>query len=155
MIFRTLIWTGLSALILALAACSTTGEVASSAGASSRATGYLAEIRRANGMSVASPDGQLERAALAQARYMAETSSMKHTTRFGRDFSSRMRADGVRGPAAENIAHGTADMGRVFQMWSNSPPHRRNMLDPRLGRFGLAYATNAEGDHFWALVLGR
>ncbi len=148
-------WTGLGALFLALAACGTTGKVASSAGASSRATGYLAEIRRANGMSAASPDGQLERAALAQARYMAETSSMKHTTRFGRDFRSRMKAGGVNGPAAENIAHGTADLGRVFSMWNNSPPHRRNMLDPRLHRFGLAYATDGAGDHFWALMLGR
>jgi uncharacterized protein YkwD len=66
-----------------------------------------------------------------------------------------MRQNGVEGPAAENIAHGRMEVAKVFQMWVDSPPHRRNMLDPRFSRYGLASATDAEGRRYWALVMGK
>ena len=49
------------------------------------------------------------------------------------------------------------DPARLFEMWMNSPPHRRNMLDARFTRFGLAYVRDgAKADwRYWALVLGK
>jgi uncharacterized protein YkwD len=36
-----------------------------------------------------------------------------------------------------------------------SPGHRRNMLDPRFSRYGLAHAGDGNGQRYWALVLAR
>ena len=40
-------------------------------------------------------------------------------------------------------------------MWMTSKGHRRNMLDPRFGHYGLASAEDGQGRKYWALVLGR
>ncbi|MFN3550105.1 MAG: CAP domain-containing protein [Mesorhizobium sp.] len=127
----------------------------SSVGASASAQEVYGYVRSSAGLSAARPDPALEKAAMQQARYMAETGRMVHTTGRGRDFSTRMRQNGVEGPAAENIAHGRMEVAKVFQMWVDSPPHRRNMLDPRFSRYGLASATDAEGRRYWALVMGK
>lgn len=126
-----------------------------SVGASASAQEVYGYVRSSAGLSAARPDPALEKAAMQQARYMAATGRMVHTTGRGRDFSTRMRQNGVEGPAAENIAHGRMEVAKVFQMWVDSPPHRRNMLDPRFSRYGLASATDAEGRRYWALVMGK
>jgi uncharacterized protein YkwD len=48
-------------------------------------------------------------------------------------------------------------MAKLFDMWMKSPGHRRNMLDARFSRFGLAYVQGGAGSDqkYWALVLGR
>ncbi|MCV0394006.1 MAG: CAP domain-containing protein [Rhizobiaceae bacterium] len=130
-------------------------RIAESGGASRAAYGYMADIRGAAGLARAVPDSRLERAAEEQARLMAEAGRMAHTARRGRDFTSRMRANGIGGKAAENIANGRMPMTEVFDMWKASPPHRRNMLDPAFTRYGLASATTAEGRRYWALVLAN
>lgn len=143
-------------LAVQLAACGVMRhDVLSSAGASANAADHLGAIRSAHGLTPAVADARLEQAAEEQARYMAETARMVHTTGYGRDFGSRMKANGIRGAAAENIAHGGMEMTKLFRMWTESAPHRRNMLDPRFGRFGLASATAADGRRYWALVLGE
>lgn len=126
-----------------------------SVGASASAQEVYGYVRSSAGLSAARPDPALEKAAMQQARYMAETGRMVHTTGRGRDFSTRMRQNGIEGPAAENIAHGRMEVAKVFQMWVDSPPHRRNMHDPRFSRYGLASATDAEGRRYWALVMGK
>lgn len=126
-----------------------------SVGASASAQEVYGYVRSSAGLASARPDPALEKAAAQQARYMAQTGRMVHTTGRGRDFAARMRENGVQGPAAENIAHGRMEVAKVFQMWVDSPPHRRNMLDPRFSRYGLASATDAEGRRYWALVMGK
>lgn len=103
------------------------------------------------------PDSQLEQAALQQAHFMAGAGRMEHTTGWGKDFASRVSDNGIEGAAAENIAQGRMDLTRLFDMWMNSPPHRRNMLDPRFTRFGLAYVADAKRPdwRYWALVMGK
>ena len=86
---------------------------------------------------------------------MAAAGEMTHTTRRGRDFGSRKQANEIKGTAAENVAYGATDIKRVMQMWMNSPPHRRNMLDPRFDHFGVASATDGEGKRYWSMVLGE
>ena len=148
---------GLAALA-GLAACSTvslpTGE---GAGASSSAAGTLASIRASAGLGPLVPDHQLEQAALQQASFMARRRRMSHTTGWGKDFASRMKDNGVRGAAAENIAEGRFDQQKLFDIWVHSPGHRRNMLDQRFTRFGLAYARDGRDSaiRYWSLVLGK
>jgi uncharacterized protein YkwD len=149
----------LIALLVLTAGCSISALNPSidtaSVGASASAEVVYGYVRGSAGLSAARPDPALEKAAMQQARYMAQTGRMVHTTGRGRDFSTRMRQNGVEGPAAENIAHGRMEVAKVFQMWVDSPPHRKNMLDPRFSRYGLASAADAEGRRYWALVMGK
>lgn len=131
-----------------------TGEAA---GVSSSATGTLSTIRTSAGLPALIPDPQLEQAALQQAGYMASRARMSHTTGWGKDFASRMKGNGVRGAAGENIAEGRFDLQKLFDIWMHSDGHRRNMLDPDFSRFGLAYVRDGRDPslRYWALVLGR
>lgn len=144
--------------LLALAACQTGDwwpKETASAGASVSAAGHLAEIRAAAGLPGLSPDNRLEKAAERQAAYMAGSGRMEHATGLGHDFAARMKRDGVAAPAAENLAHGRMEVERLLSMWMASPGHRRNMLDPRFSRYGLAHAAGGDGQRYWALVLSR
>lgn len=144
---------GFSALLLA--ACQTGGGGSPGEGASGSGFAYLADIRNTASLNPLTPDPVLEKAAIRQAGYMASANKMAHDTGWRRDFATRMKSDGVAAPAAENLAHGRMDTGKVFRMWMDSTGHRRNMLDPRFGRYGLAHATAADGRRYWALVLGK
>lgn len=148
--------TALSALLV-LAACQTGDwwpREDASAGASVAAASHVRDIRAAAGLAGLSPDAKLEKAAQRQAAYMAGSGKMEHTTGPGRDFAARMKQGGVAAPAAENLAHGRMELERLFSMWMASPGHRRNMLDPRFSRYGLAHAAAGDGQRYWALVLG-
>ncbi|MHA6641923.1 CAP domain-containing protein [Mesorhizobium sp. A623] len=153
---RTLVLGGGMTALLGLAGCGTL-RTGSGAGASASASSALAAARSANGLDPLSPDSRLEQAALQQARYMASARRMAHTTGWGKDFASRIKENGIEGAAAENIAEGRMDVARLVDMWMHSPPHRRNMLDPRFSRFGLAYSSDAKNGEwrYWALVLGK
>jgi uncharacterized protein YkwD len=131
------------------------GLVPDSGGATQSAVSYMNEARGSAGLPAAAPDSRLERAALEQARYMAAAGEMTHATGRGRDFVSRKKDNDIKGLAAENVAYGSMDVGRVIKMWMDSPPHRRNMLDPRFNHFGVASATDGEGTRYWAMVLGE
>jgi len=138
-----------------LASCQTGGGSLPGEGVSGSGFSYLADIRNTASLTSMTPDPVLEKAAIRQAGYMAAADRMAHDTGWRRDFATRMKADGVAAPAAENLAHGRMDMAKVFRMWMDSAGHRRNMLDPRFGRYGLAHATAADGRRYWALVLGK
>ena len=144
----------MAALCVALAACQT-GTIGDSGGASASGMAYLTEIRTSHGLPPLAYDSRLEKAALQQAAYMARAGRMEHTTGWRKDFGARMAQNGVDAPAAENIAQGRMDMEKLFSMWMNSSGHRKNMLDPRFNHFGLAYAGEADGRKYWALVVGK
>jgi chaperonin GroES len=125
---------GGGALVLtALAGCGSLPRQGPGGGASTASRQTMDGIRTAEGLALISPDHQLEQAALQQAQYMAASGRMNHTTGFGKDFQARVKSNGIRGAAAENIAEGRMDAARAIDMWMNSPPHRRNMLRPSLG----------------------
>lgn len=144
-----------TAAVMPLAACQTMRSPGKSAGASSSASSNVNAIRSTNGLNAMTADSTLEYAASQQAGYMAKTGRMAHTTGWGHSFAARTRGNDIHGAAAENIAMGRMDIDRLFAMWMASPPHRRNMLDARFNRFGLAYAEAAEGssERYWALIL--
>lgn len=122
-------------------------------GMSSEAERQIALARRANDQAPLSADRTLEQAAIQQAGYMSAGGKMEHTALRGRDFVSRMKANGIGAPAAENLAHGRFDVARVIDVWMDSPPHRRNMLDGRFGKFGLGYVGEPDDRRYWAMVL--
>ncbi len=124
-------------------------------GASASGATYLTAIRSENGLPPLVADSKLERAAAQQAGYMASAADMDHRTGWGKGFSQRMRANDIAGPAAENVAYGAMSPQKLFSMWMNSSGHRRNMLDPRFGRYGLASADDGQGRRYWALVLAK
>ncbi|MEP9389226.1 CAP domain-containing protein [Mesorhizobium sp. KR9-304] len=124
-------------------------------GASTTGEMYLTSIRTEHGLPALVPDRKLERAAAQQAAYMARADAMSHRTGWRKDFATRMKENGVEGAAAENVAHGAMDPEKLFSMWMDSKGHRRNMLDPRFARYGLASAEDGQGRKYWALVLGR
>lgn len=126
-----------------------------SAGANATAEEHLAVIRKSSGLAPLEPDTQLERAAKQQAEFMAAAGKMEHTTGRGKDFLTRVRGQGIEVAAAENIAYGRFGMDGLFSAWVNSPGHRRNMLDPRFSRFGLASAKGEGDRRYWALIVAR
>jgi uncharacterized protein YkwD len=144
---------------LILTGCGVMHSATHSAGPSNYATAdeHLTAIRASHGLTTLKSDPQLEKAALEQARLMAKAGRMTHTTGFGKGFATRMKQNGVRGAAAENVAYGPMDLNKLFSMWMNSSGHRRNMLDPRFTRYGLAYAYAGNGSdwRYWALVVGK
>lgn len=139
----------------ALAACGTVHETGPGAGVSTSARSMVAELRRENGVEPLKADATLEKAALQQAGYMARAGEMEHTTRLGRDFVSRMKKDKIHGLRAENIAYGAFGTSKVLDVWMHSPPHRKNMLDARIKRFGLAYVSDGNGRRYWAMVMAN
>lgn len=146
-----------AAAMLALQACGSMQPAGDGAGASNGAASTLNTLRAEHGLPALVPDRQLEQAALQQARFMAAAGRMTHTTGWGKDFASRVKDNRITGAAAENIAAGRMDTARVLETWKNSPPHRRNMLDARFTRFGLAYVYDAKNRdwRYWAMVLGK
>lgn len=140
--------------VVALAGCQGASGGAG-VGASSSSATSLAAIRSQNGLPPLTQDARLERAAAQQAGYMAGAGRMSHRVGWGKDFATRMRENGIEGAAAENVAHGAMSTEKLFSMWANSPGHRRNMLDRRFTRYGLASAQDGQGRKYWALVLAR
>ncbi|MGN6470115.1 MAG: CAP domain-containing protein [Rhizobiaceae bacterium] len=138
-----------------VAGCGTVHETGPAAGVSSSAAPEIAQLRTENGAAPLKADPALEKAALQQAGYMARSGEMEHTTRFGRDFVSRMKKDNIHGLRAENIAYGAFDTSKVLDVWMHSPPHRKNMLDERIRRFGLAYVGDGNGRRYWAMVMAE
>ena len=138
-----------------LAACGTLQQPGQGAGVSDAAAPAIAQIRRENNLLPLIPDSRLEGAALQQATYMARSGQLTHATGWRRDFASRMRKADIHGFREENIAYGRFDRSKVLDIWMHSPPHRRNMLNPKVTRFGLAYVDDGKNDgrRYWAMVL--
>ncbi|MFD0917082.1 CAP domain-containing protein [Pseudahrensia aquimaris] len=116
------------------------------------------DVRRKFGLSVLQRDPVLERMAKEQSRLMAKHLKMTHNTERGQRFAQRLKRAGYNRLAAENLAEGYKSRGETMDAWVRSKPHRRNMLNPRMKRYGLGVV---ETDHptrgkrkYWTLVLG-
>lgn len=144
------------AMMLVLSGCQTFSLLkVDGAGPGASAEEHLAAIRKGAGLPPLASDRELEKAARQQAEFMAATGKMVHTTARGRDFLTRVRGQGIEVAAAENIAYGRFGLDGLFEAWVNSPGHRRNMLDPRFSRFGLASARGEGDRRYWALIVAR
>ena len=110
--------------------------------------------RRNKGLGPVSIDPALQQEAEAQARAMAKADKMSHDVRG--PLMARLDAAGFQHKAAvENVSAGYLTLAEAFSGWRDSPPHNRNMLEPRMHRMGIAtaYAPGSKYRVFWALVM--
>jgi len=98
-------------------------------------------VRAQNGAPPLRVGRALTRAARAHSADMARRNYFDHGP-----FVQRLRRFGVRAPhIGENLAYGTGLLGAmaIVQMWVASPPHRRNLLDPKFRRIGVGMAGSS------------
>jgi uncharacterized protein YkwD len=85
-------------------------------------------------------DNLLASAAGQHAQRMAQQNTLSHQLPGEEDFKARaLRAGAHFSSLAENIAEGL-DAPAIHLMWMNSPPHRENLLDPKLDSIGIGVA---------------
>mgnify|MGYP000038254928 CR=1 FL=1 len=156
---RTLNLIFATALMAGLVGCTTTAVLSPSSSKSSQSKyKSVNDVRRSFGLSALETDARLQRMANEQARFMARSKRMKHTAVAGQTFTRRLKRSGYPGLAAENIAEGYQTKGETMDAWVRFRPHRKNMLNRRMKRYGLGVV---ETDHprrgrrkYWTLILG-
>jgi hypothetical protein len=85
-------------------------------------------------------DNSLANGARQHAQRMAQQNTLAHQLPGEEDFKARALRAGARfSSLAENIAEGPNVPG-IHTQWMNSPPHRENLLDPKLDSIGIAVA---------------
>lgn len=98
---------------------------------------------------------QLERAASAHARDMAQRGTMSHSGSDGSAPAQRVTRVGYTWSAVgENIAAGQRDPESVVKGWLASPGHCANLMSPDYTEVGVAFATNpaSEAGIYWTQV---
>lgn len=114
----------------------------------------VSEFRRGRGLGPVTLDPQLNQMAEAQAQAMARSDKLSHDA--GGTLKARIAASGYRnGGFWENIGAGHDTLADAFTGWRSSPPHAKNMLQPKASRMGIA-AVRAPGTRyevFWAMTL--
>ncbi len=117
-----------------------------------QAASLISAYRRAKGLGAVSADGQLNAAAVHQAKAVAVAGRLSHG-----DFGDRMGEYGIRGAAAENLTAGSDTVAGAIARWKASPAHDANLLMADARRIGLARADSpgAGYRHYWALVLAQ
>jgi len=146
------------ALAAGVASCATAPEKPSTPSDGEDQTGaalpLVNQLRAKNGLPPLSVDPAATAAALFQAKRMASAGKMKHVMGIADGFGPRVKASGVRLPAAENIAAGQQSVPAVVTAWINSPHHLENMLG-RYNGIGVAVAHNPASRNvpYWAMVL--
>jgi uncharacterized protein YkwD len=87
---------------------------------------------------------------------MAKHNYFEHEDRTGRSPADRVRAVGYQEKlVGENIAYGPKSADEVVQGWLDSPEHCENIMDPRFGEMGIAYAPgqSSRRGRFWVQLL--
>lgn len=98
------------------------------------------DARRSAGLGALTCDNGLTRAAYLHSQDMCHLGYFSHTSRDGRNFSDRIRAQGVTfGYGGENIAWGQSSAAEVHRTWMNSRGHRANILGSGYRRIGVGY----------------
>ncbi len=88
-------------------------------------------------------DEKLAQAARSHAVDMSRRGYFSHTSPDGVKMSGRLRQAGATYTAAgENIARGQTSASSVVDSWMNSPGHRRNILNPKYIKVGIARFNN-------------
>jgi uncharacterized protein YkwD len=94
--------------------------------------------------------------ALGHASDMALHNYFEHEDPAGNSPADRVRAVGYREKlVGENIAYGPKTADEVVQGWLDSPGHCENIMDPRFGEMGVAYAPGKSSRRglFWVQLL--
>lgn len=129
----------LLAVITAATTSTAHGQTATSSDSAARQIFSLTnQDREEHGLPALQWSAALARSAEAHDRIMARQSDLSHDYPGEPDLLARAREAGVHfRTLAENIANGWS-AEQVNTAWMHSPPHRRNILDPRLNALGVA-----------------
>jgi len=94
--------------------------------------------------------------ALGHATDMARHEYFEHQDLSGHTPAERVRAAGYREQlVGENIAYGPESADEVVKGWLDSPGHCENIMDPRFGEMGIAYAPGQASRRglYWVQLL--
>lgn len=101
------------------------------------------------------PDARLARAAQAHACDNARHGTYAHRGSDGSTLAQRLsRAGYPYRRAAENTGWGFRSAASALHWWMGSPPHRANLLNPRLKEIGIGLASGTDRKLYWVLDLG-
>jgi len=100
-------------------------------------------------------DPRLTAAAAGHAQDMATNNYFSHTSRDGRTFVDRIKAQGYPVPRSENIAAGQPTVTAVMDAWMASAGHRANILDCSAVAMGAASANGGSYGIYWVQDFGR
>lgn len=128
------------------------GQVSTSTADASEAAAMISRYRTAQGLSPVAADPQLNKAAEAQARAVAQAGALSHGA-----FGTRMASFGIGGASAENLTAGPRSVGEAVARWKASPRHNDNLLMREARHIGLARADSPGAGYgrYWALVLAQ
>ncbi len=107
------------------------------------------------GCRVVTLDSRLTAAAAGHAKDMAAANYFSHTSKDGRTFVDRIRAQGYPAPKSENIAAGQPTVTAVMNAWMKSSGHRANILDCSATQMGAAVAKGGSYGVYWVQDFGR
>jgi uncharacterized protein YkwD len=132
------------------------GEIATSVDRQ-QAQALVNAYRAQKGLGPVQLSPQLESAALAHSKDLAQSDRISHYGSDGSDTWDRVRRAGYEARVtAENVGTGQRSLSEVFRGWQNSPDHDANLLLPDAEEMGIAM-VNEPGTQFktfWTLVLG-
>ena len=94
--------------------------------------------RSSQGLEPLHPDPALTKAAWEHAQRMVASGKLSHQLPGEPDIIVRVRQVGLHcSTVAENVAEAPT-VGQINDEWMHSPPHRANLLDPRVNTVGIA-----------------
>lgn len=95
--------------------------------------------RNKQGVKSVNADYRLGQVALEHAQDMYYNNYFSHQSLDGRTLGDRLKKGRINYKiAGENIARGQKTEVRVMQSWMNSPGHRRNILNKKFNKLGIA-----------------
>ena len=121
------------------------------------------EFREQEGLPALKPNAELSKAAQSFAEFMAETGKYGHEAD-GKKPAERMKEAGYDYcMTAENLAYVENPAGftaeglakKLVDGWKESPPHRKNLLDPDLQDIGVGLARSESGRYYAVQNFGR
>lgn len=115
----------------------------SSGNTSQKVMALVNKERRARGLRSLAGSAKIAQVAYRHAKDMNNKNYFSHVSLDGRTVGQRFKQGGVSyRVAGENIAKGQKTEQRVMAAWMNSPGHRKNILNPKYGKIGVARVGN-------------
>jgi uncharacterized protein YkwD len=117
------------------------------------------DYRAAHGVAPLVISRSLSWAAAHHAEYMAATDDVDHTLADGIDWFANIRAYGYPGYwIGENVLGGErrSSSAAALELFTTSPSHNANMLDPTWQAIGIGREVNLDGKYkyYWATEFG-